>query len=89
MAEHVNSTITDAVTQANVQVLGTSPAMALSNIYQAFSQSLALAAGNAVTAQQQANVIHQVTTTIGVSTLYGVELGAAGRALRSVARGGK
>lgn len=76
----VNGQITDAVTQANVKVLGDSPALALSNLYQAISQSMALAAGNAVTAQQQANVIHQAATTMGVTALYSLGTAAAGHA---------
>ncbi|MBL9107426.1 MAG: RebB family R body protein [Myxococcales bacterium] len=72
----VNPQITDAVTQANAKVLGDAPPLALSDLYQAISQSMALAAGNAVTAQQQANVIHQAATTMGVTALY--TLGNAG-----------
>lgn len=66
----VSERITDAVTQANVKVLGDSPAMSLSNLYQTISQSLSLSAQNAVMAQQQSNIIHQTTTTEGVSLLY-------------------
>ena len=47
----LNSQITDAVTQANVKTLGDSPALSLSNLYQMVSQSLGLAAQNAVSAQ--------------------------------------
>lgn len=71
-AETVNGQITDAVTQANVKVLGDSPAQSLSNLYQTVSQSLSLSAQNAVTAQQQSNIIHQTTTTQGVSALYSI-----------------
>lgn len=73
MADTVSTQITDAVTQANVKVLGDSPAMAMSNLYQTMSQSLSLAAQNAVTAQQQSNIVHQATTTQGVSLLYSVD----------------
>ena len=73
-----NPVVTDAVTQANVKVLGDSPAMALSNLYQTISQSLSLSAQNAVTAQQQTNIIHQATTTQGVSLLYSVDTAAVG-----------
>ena len=69
----VSTQITDAVTQANVKVLGDSPAMAMSNLYQTMSQSLSLAAQNAVTAQQQSNIVHQAATTQGVSLLYSVD----------------
>ena len=72
MADTVSTQITDAVTQANVKVLADSPAMSLSNLYQTISQSLSLSAQNAVTAQQQSNIIHQATTTQGVSNIYSV-----------------
>ncbi|WP_163452294.1 RebB family R body protein, partial [Escherichia coli] len=49
----VNDQITDSVTQANVQVLGASPAIAMGNLYQATAQALANAAHNATMAQQQ------------------------------------
>ncbi len=69
----VNSAITDAVTQTNVKVLAESPALSLSNLYQTISQSLSLSAQNAVTSQQQTNIIHQATTTQGVSLLYSID----------------
>ncbi|HEX8697647.1 MAG TPA: RebB family R body protein, partial [Myxococcaceae bacterium] len=40
----VNDQITDAVTQANVKVLGDAPGIALGNLYQATSQALSIAA---------------------------------------------
>lgn len=43
------------------------------------SLSLALAASNAVTAQQQANLIHQGTTTMGVATLYSLSTASTGK----------
>ena len=75
---NVSEKITDAVTQANVKVLGDSPAMSLSNLYQTISQSLSLSAQNAVTSQQQTNIIHQTTTTEGVSLLYALSTAALG-----------
>ena len=72
MADTVSTIITDAVTQANVKVLGDSPALSLSNLYQTISQSLSLSAQNAVMSQQQSNIIHQATTTQGVSNIYSV-----------------
>ncbi|NER35848.1 MAG: glycerol-3-phosphate dehydrogenase [Oscillatoria sp. SIO1A7] len=86
MADIVSTQITDAVTQANVKVLGDSPAMALSNLYQTISQSLSLSAQNAVTSQQQTNIIHQTTTTQGVSLLYSVDTAAIGSATGKVIR---
>ena len=73
MPDTVSPVITDAVTQANVKVLAESPAMSLSNLYQTVSQSLSLSAQNAVTSQQQTNVIHQTATTQGVSLLYSID----------------
>ncbi|MDE5119343.1 MAG: RebB family R body protein [Trichodesmium sp. St19_bin1] len=76
----VNGAITDAVTQANVKVLADSPAMSLSNLYQTVSQSLSLSVQNAVTMQQQNNILHQATTTQGVNLLYTVGTAAVGMA---------
>lgn len=73
MADSVNSQITDAVTQANVKVLGDAPAMSMGNLYQIVSQSLGLTVQNAVFAQQQSNMIHQATTTQGVNLIYAVD----------------
>jgi hypothetical protein len=68
---HVNSQITDAVTQANVKALGDAPAMAMGNLYQAAAQALANAAHNATTAQQQNNVLAQAVTARCVQLLLG------------------
>ena len=69
----VNDQITDAVTQANVKVLGDAPAIALGNLYQATAQALANAAHNATSAQQQAAITMQAATTMGVTTLYSID----------------
>ena len=82
----LNSQITDAVTQANVKTLGDSPALSLSNLYQMVSQSLGLAAQNAVMAQQQSNIIHQATTTQGVDLIYAVDTEAVADATEKVSR---
>ena len=82
----VSTQITDAVTQANVKVLAESPAMSLSNLYQTISQSLSLSAQNSVTAQQQSNIVHQTTTTQGVSLLYSVDTAAVGSASGKILR---
>ncbi|HVJ02152.1 MAG TPA: RebB family R body protein [Sphingomonas sp.] len=66
----VNSQITDAVTQANVQVVGTAPAMALANLYQATAQALANAAHNATAQQQQLWITAQAATAAGVTLIY-------------------
>lgn len=83
-ATTVNGQITDAVTQANVKVLAESPALSLSNLYQTISQSLSLSAQNAVTAQQQSNIVHQTATTQGVSLLYAVDTASTGTATSEI-----
>lgn len=65
----VNGQITDAVTQANVQVLGGAPAQALGSLYQVTGQALANAAHNATSAQQQAAILAQAVTTRCVQSL--------------------
>lgn len=67
----VNSQITDAVTQANVSVLGQSPSMAIGALNQALSNSLGMMFANAVSAQQQQNVLAQAATAQAVATIYG------------------
>jgi len=73
-ATGVNPQITDAVTQTNVQVLGEAPAMAMGNLYQTVGNSVAMAAANAVYAQQQADVTYQATSTMGVTKLLSLSL---------------
>jgi len=80
----VNSQITDSVTQANVQVLGTSPAIAMGNLYQAIAQALANAAHNATLAQQQMYVTAQAATTMGVSLLYSLDTATTGVATKKL-----
>jgi hypothetical protein len=80
----VNSQITDSVTQANVKVLGDSPAMALGNLYQATAQALANAAHNATSAQQQTNVTAQAAMTSGVTTLYSIDTASDGIATSKI-----
>ncbi len=80
----VNSQITDSVTQANTQVLGTAPAVAMGNLFQATAQALANAAHNATTSQQQTNITAQAATTQGVSTLYSIDTASTGIATRKI-----
>jgi hypothetical protein len=80
----VNSQITDSVTQANVKVLGDAPAMAMGNLFQATAQALSNAAHNATSAQQQANIMAQAATTMGVTTLYSIDTASTGMATKSI-----
>lgn len=71
----VNGQITDAVTQANVKVLGDAPAMAMGAIYQSLAHSTGILYENAASAQQQAAIIAQAATTqgvMGLSTIGGM-----------------
>jgi len=76
MPDIVNSQITDAVTQTNVQILGSAPGNAMGNLFQATSNALGNAAHNATAAGQNANTMLQAVTTQGVALLYGVDTAA-------------
>jgi len=80
----VNSQITDAVTQANVKVLGDAPAIAMGNLFQATAQALGNSAHNATSAQQQTAVAAQAATTMGVATLYALDTAATGKATSAI-----
>ncbi len=80
----VNSQITDAVTQANVKVLGDAPAVAMGNLYQATAQAISNAAHNATTSQNESNVTAQAATTMGVATLYSLDTASTGLATRRI-----
>ena len=69
----VNGAVIDAITTTNTQVLGEAPAMAMGSLYQTIGNAVAMAAANAVYAQQQANVTYQAATTMGVTKLLSSE----------------
>ena len=66
----VNSRITDAVTQQNLQVLGSASTMAMGSIYQSAAHSLSIAFENAVQAQRQASICAQAAANQGVMQVY-------------------
>lgn len=80
----VNSQITDSVTQSNLQVLGSAPAIAMGNLYQATAQALANAAHNATSAQQQMYVAAQAATTMGVALLYSLDTASDAKATKAI-----
>jgi len=84
----VNDQITDSVTQANTNVLGDAPAIAMGNLYQATAQALANAAHNATNAQQQSYVTTQAATTMGVATLYSIDTATTAIATEDILRTG-
>ena len=69
----VNGMITDAVTQANVKVLGDAPAMAMGAIYQSLAHSTGILSENAASSQQQLAIAAQAATNQGVIQIYSVD----------------
>lgn len=59
----VNNQVTDSISQSGLMVLGASPAMAATMLYQAVAQALANVANNATVLQQQGS-----TVTIAVAS---------------------
>jgi len=82
----VNSQITDAITQANVKVIGESPAMAMGQIYQSLAHSTGLLFENAVSAQQQQAIAAQAATNQGVIQIYSVDTMAGALATEKIAQ---
>jgi hypothetical protein len=80
----VNGQITDAVTQANVNVLGNAAANAMATIYQVMAHSVGLSMQNAVAHQQHMNTLSSGVTTQGVNLLYGQPTAAAARGTNAV-----
>jgi hypothetical protein len=71
-----------ASTSNDPQALAAAPAVALRDLYSAIGQALANAARNAASAQQQAQIIAQATTTQGIATLFSVDTAALGLAAK-------
>ena len=60
MPDIVSPQVTDAVTQANVKVLGESPAIAMGIVYQALGHTVAIMLDNATQGQQQTQMVARV-----------------------------
>ena len=58
--------VTDAITTTDTTVIGNSPGVALSMLYQAESQAFALGMQNAVSAQQQMTSIGSAVTALAL-----------------------
>ncbi len=86
MPTPVNGMITDAVTQANVKVLGDAPAMAMGAIYQSLSHSTGILFENAVSAQQQLGITSQAATNQGVIQIYSIDTMAGAAATSKIAK---
>lgn len=63
------SQVTDAVTTTNAMVVGSSPAQAIGSTYLTLMNATAMAAANAVFAQQQTYISYQAATTQAVDQL--------------------
>ena len=81
----VNGQITDAVTQANVKVLGDAPAMAMGSIFQSLAHSTGILYENAVSAQQQLGT-SQAATNQGVIQIYSIDTMADAVATSKIAQ---
>lgn len=79
----LNSQITDSVTQANLKVLGDSPALSSGELYVATSQALANAAHNATVIQNETQVTAQTAMTAGVGNILVTETAADGKATQA------
>ena len=82
----VNGQITDAVTQANVKVLGDAPAMAMGAIYQSLAHSTGILYENAASSQQQLAIAAQAATNQGVIQIYSVDTMAGAVATSKIAQ---
>jgi hypothetical protein len=82
----INSQITDSITQANTEVLGDAPAIAMGNLFMATSQALSNAAHGATNNQQQAFITSQAATTAGVSAMLVLDTAAEGEAASKIFR---
>jgi hypothetical protein len=84
----VNSQITDAVTQNNVGVVATAPAMAMASVMQAMSHSTGILLQNAVAATQQQNALSQAAANQGVMQIYSLDTTAAAGATEKIGQTG-
>ena len=72
MANTRNTTapqVSDAVTTTDTMVVGSSPAQSVGGLYQTLANAMAMAAANAVFAQQQTYITYQAATTQAVDQL--------------------
>jgi len=66
-----NGQITDAVTQANVNVIAEAPAQAMGSFYKMASHSNGLAMQNAVSNQQNLNQLNPIVVAEAIKLLKG------------------
>jgi len=73
----VNPQIVDAVTDANVKVVGEAPAIALGNLFQSLSHATSRLFENSVVAQQQQNTLAIAAMSQGITQIYALDTAAA------------
>ncbi|MCX8508032.1 MAG: RebB family R body protein [Rhodobacteraceae bacterium] len=66
---HVNTQITDAVTQTNVKVLGEAPAQAMATLYQIAAQAAGIAISNANSNQANMNALNPTIVASAIKIL--------------------
>jgi hypothetical protein len=84
----VNSQITDAVTQSNVNVLAQAPAMAMGSLFQTMAHSTGVLFENTISAQQQQNTLAQAGANTGVMQIYSVDTMADAASTEKVSQAG-
>ncbi len=84
----VNSQITDAVTQTHVKGLAEAPAMTMGSIYQRTDHSTGILFQNAVSAQQQQNILAQAAANQGVMQIYSMNTMAAAAGTEKMSQAG-
>ena len=82
----VNGQITDSVTQSNLSVLASAPAMAMGAIFQSLAHSTGILYENAVGSQQQLGIAAQAATNQGVIQIYSIDTMADAVATSKIAQ---
>ncbi len=81
----VNSMISDSVSQANVEVLGSSPAVGMVTVYQSLGHSTGMLFETAVGNQQQLAIASQAAANQGIIQIYTVNTMANAAATNKIA----
>lgn len=71
MAGTVNSQITDAVTQSNVNVVAEAPAQAMGSLYQVAAHANGMAMQNSVSNQQNLNQLNAAIVSNAIKIING------------------
>ena len=83
----VNSQITDAVTQTNLDVIGGAPAQSMGTVYQMMAQAVGVSMQNAVANQQNMNTIDNAIVSQGIAMLYSLDSMSDAKAMQEVMSG--